>query len=276
MATTTRWKNEIKKGQHRPAYDHAFDADLYRAPSVVATMKKPERQRSLKFWRWPAAVVAGLLVLAAAWLVREPIAGFMVLLSDQEAVSATVQSFGVWAPLVLGLAQMVQVLVAFIPGHVFVIAAGYIYGFPAGFALNLFSVVTASQLAYSLARWAGRPLVTRLAPPEQIDKWQAIAEEKGFIFFTITFILPVFPTDAMNFVAGLSGLSPRRFLAANILGRVPHSLVLTLVGSHGLELSPFDWGILIALVVVMYVAGRFAIVRIEQRHSHHAPEDSDS
>ena len=273
MAVATKRKDKIKNRWRRHGYGHTFDADLYPAQSLAATMKRPEKRWSLKAWRWPAAIVAGLLMLAAAWLTRDTIAEFMLLLSDQEAVSASIQSFGVWGPLVLGLAQMVQVLVAFIPGHVFVIAGGYIYGFPAGFALNLFCVVTASQLAYSLARWAGRPVVNRLAPPEQLDKWQAIADKQGFMFFTITFILPVFPTDAMNFVAGLSGLSPRRFLAANILGRVPHSLVLTLIGSHGLELSPFAWGVLVVLVAVVYIAGHFAIVRIERRHSRRAPVD---
>lgn len=274
MPAATKRKDKINERWDRDNYDHSFDIPTYPAPSVVVTMNRDKRW-SLNSWRWPVIIVTGLLIAAAVWLVREPIAELMVLLSDQEAVSARIQSYGVWAPLVLGVAQMVQVLVAFIPGHVFVIAAGYIYGFPAGFALNLFCVVSASQLAYSLARWAGRPLVNRLAPPEQIDKWEAIAEKQGFLFFTIAFILPVFPTDAMNFVAGLSGLSPRRFLAANVLGRVPHSVVLTLIGSHGLELSPFTWGVLIVLVAVVYVAGHFAIVRIERRHSRRAPEDSD-
>ena len=270
MAMVTKQKDKIKERWGHHSYGHPFGADLYRAPAVVATMNRDKRW-SFSSWRWPAAIVAGLLIVAAAWLARGAIFDLMEALSDQEAVGATIQSFGVWGPLVLGLAQMVQVLVAFIPGHVFVIAAGYIYGFPAGFALNFICVVTASQLAYSLARWAGRPLVNRLAPPEQIDKWQAIAEKQGFMFFTITFILPVFPTDAMNFVAGLSGLSPRRFLAANILGRVPHSLVLTLIGSHGLELSPFAWGVLAVLVAIVYIAGHFAVIRIERRHSHRAP-----
>ena len=107
------------------------------------------------------------------------------------------------APLVLAFLQVLQVIVAFIPGHVFVIAGGYIYGLPWGLLFNIFCVVSASQLGFLLARWAGRPIVHQLAASETIEKWETIAEQQGFMFFTIAFVLPVFPTDIMNFVAGV-------------------------------------------------------------------------
>lgn len=188
------------------------------------------------------------------------------MVGDQAAVSAYLQSYGIWGPIVLILVQIVQVLAAFIPGHVFLIAAGYVYGFPLGFILNLASVVAASQLAYALARWAGRPFVSRLVSPELLHRWEGIAEEKGLPFFTIAFVLPMFPTDAMNFVAGLSGLSPRKFLAANILGRLPSAVILTLIGSHALKLSRTTWGLLAALVIIVYILGRTWISRIERHY----------
>jgi uncharacterized membrane protein YdjX (TVP38/TMEM64 family) len=191
-------------------------------------------------------------------------------LSDQAFVSNYVQSYGALAPLVLALLQVLQVIVAFIPGHVFVIAGGYIYGMPGGLLFNIVCVVAASQLAFLLARWAGRPLVHRLADQATIEKWETIAEERGFLFFTIAFVLPVFPTDLMNFVAGLTGISSRKFLAANFLGRFPSVLVLTLIGSHGLELSNTAWGLLALAVTAVYIIGRFAILRIEQKvRPHH-------
>lgn len=209
----------------------------------------------------------GLALLALlTWLLRDSLAGWLTILSDQEFVSSYVQSFGVLAPLVLAFFQVLQVIVAFIPGHVFVIAGGYIYGFYWGLLFNIVCVVAASQLAFLLARWAGRPLVHHLADEQVIAKWEAIAEERGFLFFTIAFVLPVFPTDLMNFVAGLTGISPRKFLAANFLGRLPSVLILTLIGSHGLELSNWMWALLALLVTAVYILGRLVIMRIEQKY----------
>jgi uncharacterized membrane protein YdjX (TVP38/TMEM64 family) len=208
-----------------------------------------------------------LLLVILLWLMRQSLEHWLAVLGDQEFVSSYVQSYGVLAPLVLAFFQVLQVIVAFIPGHVFVIAGGYIYGFTWGLLFNVVCVISASQLAFMLARWFGRPIVHRLAPVETIEKWETIAEKQGFLFFTIAFVLPVFPTDVMNFVAGLTGISPKKFLAANFLGRFPSVLLLTLIGSHGLELSNTAWLLLALLVTAVYIGGRFAIVRIEQKYN---------
>ncbi|WP_420643528.1 TVP38/TMEM64 family protein [Candidatus Leptofilum sp.] len=215
--------------------------------------------------RW--LLLGGLLLTAVlTWSMRQPLSQWLTILSDQAFVSSYVQSYGVLAPLVLAFFQVLQVIVAFIPGHVFVIAGGYIYGLPWGLLFNIVCVVAASQLGFLLARWFGRPIVHRLAPEATIEKWEAIAEAQGFLFFTIAFVLPVFPTDVMNFVAGLTGISPRKFLAANFLGRLPSVTLLTLIGSHGLELSNTAWVLLALLVTAVYIGGRFAILRIERKY----------
>lgn len=230
---------------------------------VYATPKSASLSTPAKWW----LLAGSILLLAVLFLVmRESLTHWLSILGDQAFVSSYVQSYGALAPLVLAFFQVLQVIVAFIPGHVFVIAGGYIYGLPLGLMFNIVCVVAASQLAFMLARWFGRPMVHHLAPMETIEKWETIAEKQGFLFFTIAFVLPVFPTDVMNFVAGLTGISPKKFLAANFLGRLPSVILLTLIGSHGLELSNTAWVLLALLVTAVYITGRFAIVRIEQKY----------
>ncbi|GJM41940.1 MAG: TVP38/TMEM64 family protein [Ardenticatenaceae bacterium] len=247
--------------------------------SIISDQKiKPGRRREIKS-AYPTQssglnnaskgwlLVGGLLLTAVlTWAMRDSLSQWLTILSDQEFVSTYVQSYGALAPLVLAFLQILQVIIAFIPGHVFVIAGGYIYGLPWGLIFNIVCVVSASQLGFLLARWFGRPIVHRLAPEATIKKWETIAEKQGFLFFTIAFVLPVFPTDIMNFVAGLTGISPRKFLAANFLGRLPSVTLLTLIGSHGLELSKTTWALLALLVTAVYIGGRFAILRIEQKY----------
>lgn len=217
--------------------------------------------------RWIIIGIITVILVLGLWLAREQVADMFSLISDQEALSTYVQSFGAWGPLVLALGQLLQVLVAFIPGHVFLIAGGYVYGLPAGFLLNLFCIVAASQFAFMLARWAGRPLVRRMVSANVLERWYEIGEKRGFVFFTIAFLLPAFPTDAMNFVAGLSGISSRRFLAANILGRLPSAVMLTLIGSHGLEFPTWIWVVIVAAFAALFLSGHFAISKIEQHHA---------
>ena len=154
-----------------------------------------------------------------------------------------------WGPLVLSLILSAQVFLAVIPGHAFMVAGGYIYGFAAGVLITQVSTVIASQLAYLLARKAGRPFVERMAPPHVIDKWNTLAEKQGGLFFFFALILPIFPNDLMCFIAGLSSVSPKKFFIANFCGRLPCAVFITLIGSHGFEM-PIEFWILMGVIIV--------------------------
>jgi uncharacterized membrane protein YdjX (TVP38/TMEM64 family) len=222
------------------------------------------------WWKTARNIFVVLVVVMAlgliGWLLRVQALQLFAILSDQETVSAQIQGYGIWGPLVLGASHYLQVIVAFIPGHVFVVAGGYVYGFPLGLTLNMLFVVLASQTGFYIAKVAGRPIVGKFVDAATLDKWEAIAEKRGILFFTIAFILPVFPSDSMNFVAGLTGMSGRKFLIANFFGRLPSVTLLTLVGSHGLQFSNYTWGLLAVGVVLIYIIGRYTILKVEQQY----------
>ncbi|MDX1414508.1 MAG: TVP38/TMEM64 family protein [Candidatus Promineifilaceae bacterium] len=212
---------------------------------------------------WSILSIAIFIILTVLiWIWWDPIQVLVAFITDQEAFGTYLQSFGIWGPVVLFAAQIIQVFFAFIPGHVVLIAAAYVYGFGLGLFFNITFTVVASQMAYLFARWAGRPLVYRLADKDTVEYWERVANQKGVLFFTISFLLPVFPSDAMNFVAGLSGIDSRRFLLANFLGRFPSAIILSLIGAYGLELSNVQWGMIILSYIIFFVVGHFIVNKI--------------
>lgn len=225
--------------------------------------------------KWALIFTVTLVVSFLLWQVREGVWDLISLVGDQTAVSAYLQSYGAWGPLALAVAQLLQVLIAVIPGHVFLIAAGYVYGFWPGLILNMICIVTASQLGFAIARWAGRPVVDRLADQETLDKWYAIGEKQGFTFFTIAFVLPMFPTDMMNFVAGLTGITGLKFLAANILGRLPSAIMLTMIGAYGIRFSTWHWVAIGLFAATVFIIGRTVVYRIEKRYEKAAAENAE-
>lgn len=232
------------------------------------------RSKRRLWWSIITLVIFALLTVAV-WYWWEDVKQLTVFISDQEAFGAYLQSFGILGPLVLWGAQLLQVFFAFIPGHVVLIAAGYVYGFPLGLFFNITFTVAASQLAYLFARWAGRPLVYRLVDQETVEYWERIANQKGLVFFTISFLLPIFPSDAMNFVAGLSGIDARRFLVANFIGRFPSAVMLTLIGAYGLELSTAAWAAIIIAYVLFFVVGHYAVNQIKKGVDNGDPIETD-
>ncbi len=202
----------------------------------------------------------GGLIIGFAW---QPLSKMIVFLGDQAALSTIVKSYGFWGPLAIFLLHGLQIIIAAIPGHMIMIASGYIYGFWGGFILTLFTTVVLSQVAFTLARWAGRPVVERLVPADSLQRWDRLANHYGVFFFMISFMLPVFPADVMNYVAGLSSLSWLKFLVANFFGRLPGVLAMTLIGSHGLALSPQVWVIFFVGGFILLYLARLVLKKIE-------------
>ena len=206
-----------------------------------------------------------VVFLTALWHFRTPVQELLSLVKDRDGVIAYLGEYGNLGAVLLFIILFAQVIVAAIPGHVFMVAGGYLYGLLPGFLLIHTATVVASQFGYWLARKFGRPVVEKLAPAQVLATWTERAERQGTIFFIFSFILPIFPSDVMNFVAGLSGLSSRKFWVANFVGRLPTSILFALIGAQGFRISPALFVIAVIFTIVMYFIWRKIGPMIEQQ-----------
>ena len=193
-----------------------------------------------------APVVFMLAILV--WLNQDTFWVFIKFIGDREAVVDFLDQFGLIGPLVLSMLLGLQVLIPTLPAERLMIAGAYAYGFLGGFLISWLVAVAASQAVFYLARHAGRPFVERLVPTKLLDKWTGIASEKGMIFFLLAFVIPPIPSDIMTYVAGFSAISGRRFLVANLIGRMPMVALFTLVGATVFTITP-------ALIIWLTVIG---------------------
>ncbi len=207
-----------------------------------------------------------LLFMVGLWYFRTPVQEMLSLIKDRDALIAYLGDYGKLAPVLLFLILFLQVIVAAIPGHVFMLTGGYLLGFWFAFAIIHVSTVLSSQFAYHLARKFGRPVVEKLAPAQILETWTQRAERQGTVFFIFSFILPIFPSDVMNYVAGLSGLSARKFLVANFVGRLPTSILFALIGAQGFQISPALLVVAVVFTIVMFALWRKLGPMIEQRY----------
>src|SRR4030065_23556 len=97
-------------------------------------MSRFSHTRELRKWAGIGfACIAVLLIMALNWPYLKRVA---ILLSDQAAIRAIVQSFGILGPVAIFLMHSLQIIIAAIPGHMIMVATGYIYGFWVGFAIT--------------------------------------------------------------------------------------------------------------------------------------------
>src|SRR5262249_4732790 len=158
-----------------------------------------------------------ILLSAAIWIYRLPLLDLFKWFGDRGAVVNTIDRLSVWGPLVLFVLFVLQVFIAFIPGQALMVACGYVYGFWPGLLLSWFSLVAGGQVAFYLARKYGRSFAERWIAPDVLTKWDKASEGQGIGFYSLSLVLPIFPNDAMCYVAGLAKITPRRFTIANFL-----------------------------------------------------------
>ena len=127
--------------------------------------------------------------------------------------------------------QVLQVVIAPIPGQAAAFAGGFIFGFWKGWGLTTLGLVIGSFIAMVLARLLGMSLVRKIVPDAVIKRFDSVISDGGYMTFFMIFLLPALPDDAVCFLAGLTKLKLLPLTLVSLLGRAPGMAVLSLTGA---------------------------------------------
>jgi uncharacterized membrane protein YdjX (TVP38/TMEM64 family) len=160
---------------------------------------------------------------------------FSSALTTPEGFRSWVEGFGAWGPVVFLVAQAVQVIVVPIPGTVFPPVGALAFGPWLALGLSLGGMALGSAVVFLMARRWGRPLAVRLVGAERIQRYESLMTARGGLLIWLVFLLPLLPDDALCALAGISGISFRRFMVIATVGRVPAVAagVFTMTGLQG-------------------------------------------
>lgn len=178
--------------------------------------------------------------------------------SSPQAFKNFVLNQGIWAPLVFLVLQVAQVIISPIPGNLTSLAGGALFGGLNASLLSGFAIITGSIIAFYLARILGKPLVLKLVGEFTFNKYNKIFLDKGTFTLFLLFLLPLFPDDALCFLAGLSKLPFRHFLLYIIIGRLPGIILTSLAGAGTVTLTTWGWIIVGVLsIIAIYISIRY-------------------
>lgn len=184
------------------------------------------------------------------WLIWEPMTK---LLSDPsgQALQTWVEEMGIWGPLALIFLNIMQVLVAPLPGYPIIFVCGVLFGGFWGAIYANLGIVLSGLIAMMLARVYGRPLVARFVEETSLQRFERILESNSvWVWFLILFL----PTgDLPYFVAGLSRISIRNYLIALCAARLPFTFVITYAAAEAVTL-PTQTILWLSLVILLLVA----------------------
>lgn len=157
--------------------------------------------------------------------------------------------------MVLGL-QILQIIVAVIPGQPMEIVSGMLYGTWGGMLLCLVGIFLGTALVFFLVRKIGTDFIQLFFSKEKIDE---IKNSRVFknpakfeILMFIMFVIPLLPKDIFIYLGGISPVRPKRFLAIATLARIPGLFVTVYAGN---KLSEGSFLVTLILVGVFLVVG---------------------
>jgi uncharacterized membrane protein YdjX (TVP38/TMEM64 family) len=151
--------------------------------------------------------------------------------SDRTKIITFLEGFGPVSVFVFIGIQILQVLVAPIPGEVSGFIGGYIYGITLGTLYSTIGLTIGSWLAFTLSRTLGLPFVERIVSPKIINQYDHIMTHQGPWVAFLLFLIPGFPKDALCYVLGLSHIRIGIFLVISTVGRLLGTLMLSVQGS---------------------------------------------
>ena len=127
--------------------------------------------------------------------------------------------------------QIVQIVISIIPGQVFQMAAGYIYGFWPALLFAMTGALLGTTLSFMLAKVLGRDFLHIFFGEEKMSYYiERLNSKKMYAIVFFLYLIPGIPKDMVSYAAGVSEIRFKPFLIISALGRLPGMIGCLLMG----------------------------------------------
>ena len=195
--------------------------------------------------------LCGLLV-AKLW----PYIGMLFEEGGAQALKELIRNAGPAGIFIILGVQLLQIIVAIIPGEVVQVAAGLIYGTWGGFLVLLVGCIISSSIVFLLVRKLGAPFVQNMVSTKYLDKFRTFeATGKLDLIVFFLFLIPGLPKDVFTYLVPLTDMPMGRFLILSTAGRIP-AMFMSCFAANGIMEGNYVTSIIIfAVAAVIAVLG---------------------
>lgn len=178
------------------------------------------------------------------------------LIRKPESFKDVLNSYGSISILVFISFQILQVVIAAIPGEFVQIAGGYVYGTVLGTLYSTVGILIGSIIVFCISRYLGFAVVKRFVPEKKLEKFNfLINNPKSEIAMFVLFLIPGIPKDIIVYIAGLTPIKPNRFFIVFTAARLPAMIGSSYIGANLQERNYLPVIIVSALACILFIAG---------------------
>ncbi|MGL5346003.1 MAG: TVP38/TMEM64 family protein [Peptostreptococcaceae bacterium] len=180
--------------------------------------------------------------------------GILEHMSSIDSFKVYIESFGEQAYIIFFILQLLSIIIAPIPSNVSSVAGAIVFGMWESFFITMLAIIVGSIIVFLFSRYFGRKFTDRFVNKEIYDKYEGLVNSpKGELVISLMLLLPFFPDDMINFLAGISNISFKRYMIILMLTRPWGILASTVVGVYGLSVPPIVWVIAIVMIIIAII-----------------------
>ncbi|HSG64648.1 MAG TPA: TVP38/TMEM64 family protein [Gammaproteobacteria bacterium] len=166
--------------------------------------------------------------------------------------------------------------VAAIPGTLFTLGSGFLFGLPVGIVLTSIGSTLGACSAFLVGRYLARDWVAqRISSRRGFLALDLATRHEGFKIVLLTRLSPVFPFNLLNYVLGLTAVRFRDYALATWLGMLPLTVLYVSLGAaagdlHEILAGNVDTGLAGPVIAVVGLTAAIAVTVLVTRTARRA------
>lgn len=214
---------------------------------------KNDKKDFLKFLLLFVAII--IMVGITIWLLP-----WIISLKDEAGRAAFqeyIHSKGVAGVFILLGVQIMQVIVAFIPGEPIEVIAGLLYGVWGGYFICTIGMIIGTVVIFYGVKFLGASFISRFIDSKKLEKYRFLNDAKRLEGLTfLLFFIPGTPKDLLTYFMPLTKIKPMVFFVIVTIARIPSVISSTFAGQ---SIGDGKW---VQTLVIFGVIGLVGIIGI--------------
>lgn len=194
--------------------------------------------------------LGGLLVIVVLAILWVP---FSRIGANSAELRRWIEQVGPLGPLLFFLLNVIQIVVAPIPGYPVQVLGGLLFGLIPGSIYTVGGMVAGGALAAWLGRQLGRPWLEKQIGQKTLEHWIEIAHVNSFWTWWALLLVPL--GDVPYFLAGLSKIRLTTFALAILASRGPFTVLIVWMGDSAVDLPLTSIALVMAGIVLVVMIG---------------------
>ena len=150
---------------------------------------------------------------------------------DIDLIERWLEQAGWWAPAIFILLY-ISATVLFLPGSIFTLAGGVIFGPFLGVLYNLIGATIGASLSFLISRYLASDFVAQRSGGKLKQLINGV-EAEGWRFVAFVRLVPLFPFNLLNYALGLTRIRLGEYALASFIFMMPGAVAYTYLGYAG-------------------------------------------